>query len=252
MIEDRIRAVALEIDYPPTPDMTSAVTARLRHEPAPVPLSRRSRLRPALAVAAAILVVLVATLGFSPSARRAVAGWLGVDGIRITFDEGVGDVPTVDDPQLGDRVSEETAAAGVAFEILVPAELGPPDGYYLNRDVEGGEVSLVWAPGPGLPESEQTGFGAVLTQFVGDTAPEFIKKTAVSGTSVAFVTVGGGEAYLLEGAPHVLVRESDGDERILEPRLAGNTLLWDGGDVTYRLEAEVGLDRALEIAESLD
>ena len=37
----------------------------------------------------------------------------------------------------------------------------------------------------------------------------------------------------------------------MEPRLAGNTLVWDGGDVTYRLEAEVGLQRALAIAESL-
>ena len=252
MIEERLRALALEIDYPPTPEMGSAVGARLRREPAALPVASRSWLRPALAVAAAIVVALVATLGFSPTARRAVAGWLGIDGIRITFDEGITDVPTVDDPQLGDRVAAETAAAGVAFDVLVPAELGPPDGYYLNRDVEGGEVSLVWEPRPGLPESEQTGFGAVLTQFVGDAAPEFIKKTAVSGTSVAFVTVEGRDGYFLEGAPHLLIRESDGDERLLEPRLAGNTLLWDGGDVTYRLEAEIDLDRALEIAESMD
>lgn len=34
-------------------------------------------------------------------------------------------------------------------------------------------------------------------------------------------------------------------------RLASNTLLWERGDITYRIEAEISLETALRIAASI-
>ena len=140
MIDDlelAVRAIADDIRYPQTPDMTERVMERLQRAPAREPLPSRSRLVFALAAAAMIAVALVAAVSLSPSARRAVADWLGVDGIRITFDDSAPQEPSDNDLFLGSQVSADQAADAVDFDIAVPQELGEPDGYYFNRYVEG-------------------------------------------------------------------------------------------------------------------
>ena len=250
-LETHLRMVGESLRYPETPDLTGNVTQRVTRAPSSVITPVRSRF--ALGLAAAAAVALVAVVGVSPTARKAVAGWLGVDGIRITFDgDDELDQPVGEKLYLGSPATAGEAREAVAFEIATPAALGEPSAYYVRPGVEGGEVSLVWAPRSGLPESEHTGVGAVLTQFLGEAAPESLKKTADPGTRVTSVTVDGAYGFFIEGAPHLLVRDPSGAERTLSPRLAGNTLVWDGGDVTYRLEAEVDLSRALEIARSLE
>ena len=254
MIEDldvALRAVADDIRYPQTPDMTGDVMARVRRAPVREPVTSRSRLVFALAAAALIAVALVAAVSLIPSARRAVAGWLGVDGIRITFDDSAPRDPIDNELFLGTPVSADQAAHAVDFDIAIPEELGEPDGYFVMRYVEGGEVSLAWEPGPGLPESEESGLGAVLTQFRGQARPESLKKIGDPGTLITAVAVGDSNGFFIEGEPHLVVRVGNGNERVLAPRLAGNTLIWDDGGVTYRLEAEVSLERAVEIAESM-
>ena len=252
-LDSALRTVARDVSYPATPDMTAAVMERVRHVPvAPVVVARPARFRFALAAAAVIAVAMVATVGLSPSARRAVAGWLGVDGIRITFDETERTQTVLGDLFLGQPSTLAEAQAAVEFDIAIPAELGAPDGVYVMRHIEGGEVTLAWEPRDGLPASEHTDVGALLTQFLGTAEPEFIKKGAGAGTTITPVTVAGNSGFFIEGAPHVIVRDPGGDTRTLSSRLAGNTLLWDGGEVTYRLEADISLERAVEIAESLD
>ena len=58
-------------------------------------------------------------------------------------------------------------------------------------------------------------------------------------------------AYWLEGTPHqFFYRDSAGNPSPETLRLAGNTLLWEQGAVTFRLEAQVSRDDALRIATS--
>ena len=251
-LESALRSVAGDVAYPETPAIASRVGEHLRRSP--VEASRPSRPRWQLVFAAAgfVALVLAATMVISPSARRAVAGWLGVDGIRITFDEKAKPPPVTNDLYLGTRVSAREAEAATTFDVAIPQALGEPDAYYLMRYIEGGEVSLLWRPTAELPESAHTGVGAVLTQFLGDAAPETLKKGMKPGTTVTSVAVDGSQGFFIEGAPHLIARAPSGEERVLSPRLAGNTLLWDAGRVTYRLEAEVDLERALEVAASLE
>ena len=57
---------------------------------------------------------------------------------------------------------------------------------------------------------------------------------------------------LLPGAARDLVRSPDGVVHEDRPRLAAPTLVWVQADVTYRLEAAVDLQRALEVASSFE
>jgi hypothetical protein len=53
-------------------------------------------------------------------------------------------------------------------------------------------------------------------------------------------------------SPHaILVRAPDGVVHEDRPRLAASTLVWVQDGVTYRLEAAVDLERALEVAASV-
>lgn len=250
-VENALRDLARTVRYPESDDMTRPVMARVARAP-----SRRHRggLRPAtmLVAAAALAALVIAGVGLSPSARRAVAGWLGVDGITITFEDDVPRRGLGSDLGLGEPVTLDVARAAVDFDLRLPTELGDPDGVFLARSIEGGEVSLVWKSQGDLGISRHTGVGALLTQFIGRAAPESLKKISVEGTKVIPVVVDGADGFFIQGRAHVLVRDRSGDERTLPPRLAGNTLLWNDGIVTYRLEAQIDRERALEIAASLD
>jgi hypothetical protein len=70
-------------------------------------------------------------------------------------------------------------------------------------------------------------------------------------TKIETVTVAGSPGVWLEGAPHAVFLQPspDGSQPVVDNiRLAGNTLLWYRDGVTYRLEAKVGKERALQIA----
>ncbi len=59
-------------------------------------------------------------------------------------------------------------------------------------------------------------------------------------------------AIWLEGGPHaVFYLGPDGEPTPRDGRLAGNTLLWFDETTTYRLEAAIPLEQAVEIAESI-
>ena len=63
----------------------------------------------------------------------------------------------------------------------------------------------------------------------------------------------GRAGIFITGAPHaVLFRDANGEIREDEYRLARNVLLWVEDGITFRLETGAGLDRALELAASLD
>jgi hypothetical protein len=115
----------------------------------------------------------------------------------------------------------------------------------------GGRVDLVYRARPGMPASPFTDVGLLITEFRGQPTPEFLKKVTRMGV-VEAVTVGGEPGYWFSGEPHFFTyQDASGALREEQTRLAGNTLIWQRGDLTLRLEGEIPRDEAIRIAESM-
>jgi hypothetical protein len=83
---------------------------------------------------------------------------------------------------------------------------------------------------------------------------EFIRKLAFvdAHTRVESVRVGASPGFWISGGPHEIgYLKPDGEPFPESTRLAGNTLVWQRGAVTLRLECSCTKDRALGIAESM-
>jgi hypothetical protein len=75
---------------------------------------------------------------------------------------------------------------------------------------------------------------------------------AKSAPDVTFTSVGGGDAIWFDDPHEVWVLREDGSSETHAPRLAGHTLIWPVGPTTLRLEGDLPIDRAVEIAESVE
>jgi len=226
------RLSELAVEWPEAPDVAPRVRARLEARP-------RRRLWPRIAVPVAVLALVAAV----PPARSTVLDWLGLDGVKIErVPKAPTPAPTITPLDLGERVP-------LASAKLVPSELGAPDAVYRADDV----VTLLYRPRGGLPESENTGAGALITQLPGRTNEIYIHKFAGPNTKVERVTIDGEPGFWLAGASHgVLYEHPSGAVREAPARLAGHTLIWQRGAVTLRLEADITKERALAIARSIE
>jgi hypothetical protein len=232
----------LRVQWPQTPDLASAVRARLE------PRRRPWRMR----VALALLVALGATMAIEP-ARSAIFEALGLKGARIERKAPTA-TPTAqtsdlgEDLGLGEPVSLERARRDAGFAFAVPgAGLGAPDAVYLDE----GRVSFVYRAGGKLPRSEESGAGLLVTEARAAVAP-YIQKAAGPGTRIERLTIGGDRAFRLSGAPHGFAYQPEGGEVSFEDqRLAGSTLLVEHGGLLLRIEGRISRERAIEIAESI-
>ncbi len=258
-LEARLKALGQRLRYPPEPDVHDEVLERIRGD---APLHRRwwreilsSPRRRVAAAALALLFAVVSVLGVSPGARDAAAGWLGLRGIKITFLPSVlQQEPVGESLKLGEKVSLEEAREGVSYQVLVPTlpELGEPDEVYLKKSLPGGQVSLVYRARSGLPRATETGVGLLLSEFRGQTGKIYFEKLLGPGAKVETVAVNGGSAFWLEGEPHAFwYRDAEGSVRKENVRLAANTLIWEQGELTLRLEGKLSKEEALRIAESV-
>lgn len=222
-----LRELGRSIEFPPTPDLASAVRSRLGE--------RRSWRRPVAVVLAVLVVALGAVLAVPP-ARTALLDWLGLSGVRIVRVEELPSVPAVGNLDLGRPVTLAEARRRAPW-ILVPADA--PDGVYFSTAIPGGRVSLLW----GTPTSVRL----LLTEFRAQQT--FIEKLIEPETTVERVDVGDQGAWLEDS--HVFAfRDRTGVFREETARLAGKTLLWRQGDVTLRLEGDLSKAEALRIARS--
>jgi len=269
-LEPALRDLGAHLDFPATPDLAAAVATRLREAPAPVMPEPRARgllarlprrpawRRLALAGLAAVLLA-AAVLVVSPGTREAVARRLGLRGVEVRLG-GERPAPTVTtrpgarlELGLGEQVTLGEARHRVAFPVRVPTAAGfqRPDAAYVNTQPEGGRVDLVYRARPGLPPSPYTDAGLLITQFQGTLTPDFTKKV-VAGGLVEEVRVAGQPGYWFSGEPHFFTyQDRRGDIADEQTRLAGNTLVWQSGPQTLRLEGQLSKQEALRIAESM-
>lgn len=239
-LESRLDDLAAHLELPPEPDLAARVRVRVEAEAEPP--HRAWLRRPAFAVPLALLALTVGGVAAVPSARSAVLRWLGIEGVKIErVPVAPTPAPSASPLDLGERTPLTPA-------MPVPRALGRPDAVYADAD----HVTFLYRPRSGLPESRQTGAGALLSQFPGRTQPELIRKLAGPDTTIERVRVDGEPGFWLGGAPHGLIYEDpSGAIRESPTRLAGPTLVWRRGDLTLRLEADISKSRALEIARSI-
>jgi hypothetical protein len=248
--EARLRRAARDFPYPPTPDLSVGVRERLPHKPAFGPSRRRG-----LAWAAVVLVAVLAGLMAVPSVRAAVLRALRLGGVEIVIDATATSAPSpagatpTEPPQntavpfLSYLAGETTLAKAqeqVDFALRLPAypaDLGRPERVFLQHP-GGPMVVLVWSE-PQNPNQvrlslSELGPGARVWKL----EPKALQETRVHG-SRAIWTDG---PYMLE------TRRGDIESRRL---VEGHALIWTEGEITYRLETDLSLEEAVNIAESL-
>ena len=251
-LEAALSELGVSTRFPWAPDVSARVMDRLK-----AGAGRRTRghtWRWSLAAAALVAIGATLSVAVSPGLRQAVADWLGVPGIRISAEPRELDPAPDLELHLGRRLTLSQARARVDFDIAVPGErgLGPFDSLRLMTPPDGGQVSLLYKPRPGLPAAKSTGIGLLLSQHSGEVRDEFMHKVANTGVRVEAVRVDDEVGYWLEGRPHfVLYVDTSGNVREDTVRFADNVLLWERDGVVFRLESALGKDRALEIARSV-
>jgi hypothetical protein len=238
-LASRLDELGARLDYPPTPDLSSAVARRIET------LHARRRRRGVLVALAVTAVVVGAVLAASPGARSALLRWLHIGGVRI---ERVEELPVVEvrqRPYFGNRVSLAEARGAVDFRVLLPnaGDLDEPDAVYLRALPPGGTVTLVYGSlaRPRL----------ALSQSRGAAIEPVLIKVLDPGTRVEHLTVDGARGVWLEGAPHLVVTVWNGREYWDTLYLAGSVLIWERAGLSFRLEAAISRDEAIRIAESV-
>jgi hypothetical protein len=251
-LERQLRALGTAVELPPVPPLAASVATRLeterRRRPAVAwrPLSRRT----ALLAAALVLLLAGTVVAAVPGARDAVLEFVGLRGGAV---ERVRTLPagTEARPGLGlgrSFTSVEAAAPVLAFEPLLPAG-DEPDGVFVAHPPPGGQLSLTYPPGPGLPRSRYTGVGLLVNEVRGDFAPGFYGKMAPRGVRIERLEIAGRPAIWVEGLHRFQYFDRDhGYFRIERARLAANTLLYQHGRVLVRIEGELSLEEATAVA----
>jgi hypothetical protein len=270
--------------FPPTPDLAVAVrSATVPPLPAARGRVRRFPVRRVFAAAAIVLLALVAGLLLSGGFRSTVADLFGVRGVRIVIEREtptptptmapspspspyVGGGGPVASPRaeatpvgtgllLGRRVTLAEAQAAVPYPIHVPTlgSLGEPDEVYLRTLPDGNRmVSFIYLPAPGLPETQQTGVGALLMQFEARDNIDYIAKNMALDTPWAIVEINDHRALWIEGAHQLTLLPDPSLGCCGAPsRTAANVLLWEQDGLTFRLESSLNENGAIAIAGSV-
>ena len=251
-LERELTQLGRELDWPPTPDITHLVSQRI---PSQSSTQRRPVFfRRSLAIALAALLVLAGgVFAAVPSVRDSVLEFFGLQGATVERREQLPPPPKPHPLGLGERTTLAAARDELAFAPLVPEAAGEPDGVFVNTAVQGGALSLTYAPAEGLPRARSTRLGLLVTEFRGDLLPEYAGKIAGQATRIERFRIDGERAIWLEGAPHLFFyRPPDAPFREENLRIAQNVLLLERGNLLVRLEGAFDREKAVELARSLD
>jgi hypothetical protein len=262
-LEAALADLATAIAFPPTPDLARSVGERLRQRPAVVgrPHAARRTLIRSLLLAAAVALLL---------AGAALAVRLGLDLLSIEFGSmppapsaGAAHLPTASGSPaivpgsrlaLGAERSLDEVRTEAGFTVALPEGLASPTGAYLGGPSLRGQVSLVYGPTDDLPASALLdGAGLLVTQNRGGADDGLAHKLVEAGlATVRPVVVDDARGLWITGPPHVFWYLAP-DGTVIEDsrRLVGDALVWERDGILYRIEGEIPLERALEIARSM-
>lgn len=233
-LEDRLRELGGRLDVPPAPDVGPAVLRRIEQPSR----TRFSILRYALAGLVVLVVGFAGLVAASPEVRAALADLLRFAGIVVQQTPESAPTPTAPDtaPPTQERVSGlAEASRRVGIQVRSPASLGQPDEVYVIDDRVAG---LVYRRE-----------GIRIEQFDGHLDPVFAKTVR---QQPEWVDLDGQDALWFD-RPHELgYIDRDGKRHRASARLAGNTLIWQPGTTTFRLEGDLDRGAALAIARSLE
>ena len=226
-LERALVQLGRELDLPPEPDLRSRVRERIE---------RRPRYRRALVPALALLVVALGIAMAVPEARSAILRFFHIGAVTI---ERVETLPAARDRPLtaglGPALSLREAEARSGFSLVLN---GPrPQRFYAL---------------PGLIATllHYRGEPVLLAELQADQTG-IVKKLAGPGTRVEPAPIGSFGLWL-EGGRHVLIWEAgSGEVRQIEPRLAGNVLIWAEGTRTFRLEGGLDKGQMLELGRQI-
>jgi hypothetical protein len=245
-LERSLRLLGDAVAFPEAPDVSDTVLRRLEGLS---PERRRPRRR-TLVLAFAVVALAIGAAMAVPPARTAILELFGLRGATVQRVESLPTVPT--EPAAG---SQLLLGEPLPVEDARPwvSSLGRPDAAYVAEEEYGRRLTLVYEPGDGVPRSQHTGVGILVTVFDGAIDTRYLDKMVQPGTSVDRLTVDGNRALWLEGGPHFVVfRTENGLIGEDVGRLAGNTLLVEHEGMLVRIEGQIDRARAIEIAESLE
>jgi hypothetical protein len=258
LFEEQLVSLARGLEYPRTPNIAGAVTARLRPSTSPRFFSRR------LAWSLTVLLVLFASLMLIPPVRAAIIDFIQIGVVRIFRAEPTQVVPPNQEfpstmvpvtatpvstsqtliPILESMAGEmtlEEAQQAVDYPILLPSypsDLGPPDRVFV-QEADGNLTILVWTD-PQQPDQILMSLHLIPP---GSWAVDKMDPTLVQETSV------NGQRAIWAIGPYP-VRFSNGNLDFIR-LIDGHVLIWKEGDITLRLETDLALEEAIRMAESL-
>lgn len=234
-----LSAAGKAMRYPITPDLAAAFMGTYQRKP-------NRRLSLALAAALVVLASLLAV----PEVRARIAEFLQIGAVRITIpqesptqpdpEEGsVGDITVVSVESLTGETSLAQAREEVNFEIPLPsypADLEQPDRVFVQDFDRSEFVILIWESD--IAEIELAlyilGPGVDLTK----SEPQTVEVVIINGRPGAWVT-----------GNHFLFFDGECCEGVL---VQAPALVWQVGQITYRLESELTLEEVIQIAESIN
>jgi len=144
--------------------------------------------------------------------------------------------------------SEASSMGGFPLALPASSSLGAPDTTWFTE----GRVTFAWRTQPGLPETRAAGVGLLLTEFRGSVNQEFFEKMIGPGSTITPVMIGDVAGWWISGEPHEIVYLDPQGEIIADSRrVAGDTLLWTRGDLTFRMETSLDRGAAIALAETI-
>jgi hypothetical protein len=265
-LEEALALAGRAIPYPVAPALAGRVSDRLAADRGRRGFGLPAPARIALAAAAALVLAIALLLAF-PDAGEALARLLGLRTVRIILVTPTATVPPGPTPEnTGTPSPSATATARpfalccettlaeakrrARFTILLPPNETPSRVYFQQFDEFGNaqQVILLFgdpaAPTYSLYEAESMVYGKLLFVF---------GKEVSEGTLLAETSVNGHDARWIAGAPHLLVYlDPQGTPVPRSDRTVdANTLVWEIGDLTLRIETRLSQEEAIRFAESL-
>lgn len=261
--EKQLHSIAVEMEYPHTPDIAGSVLPHLRPSTRPRRFSRpfayaQGRL---FAWSLTMLLVLLSSLMLIPPARATIIEFIQIGIVRIfpaaiespaiATSESAAPVTATSGTPLSslitmiEDIAGETTLANaqqmVGYPILLPTyplELGPPDRVFV-QDSDGSMTVLVWL------DIQQPEHVRISLHFI-PTGSWMIQK--VQPVLIQETEVNGQRAIWAAGPYPLLLRNGDIEFMRL---VDGHVLIWEQYGITYRLETNLSLEEAVKIAESL-